>query len=364
MTETLAGWTVTNAIPADVVTGLMAGQYRQYGGVIRWAPDTEQAGQIVRHLVPVSEDLIPAMRIAHPMLATAQGTMTLAGGLSLSVGVIGFAFIFGKLLSLSKQLGNVAKDVKAVKSLLELEEKAKLEAALESLVDALEFSKPGNKTATLLWAKATLSPLRVKYKELLSEADTLETALGYEQYFFFASLAHATCLAELGELRVAKGRLEEDCAFYESQARRIAKQLILGDDPQRFLFGSYVEALPGRRLAACLDFVEEANRGEQWIDELRKELRPSSTMEVFFGGPDAKVKADSELGIPALLRFVARDELLQGYVAQYELLEPGGLAPSEFGKQAARIGSKLGVDHVILAPPPTLKPPDATPASG
>ncbi len=360
MTETLAGWTVTNAVPSDVVTGLHAGQYRQSGGVIRWAPDTVHAGQIVRHLLPVSADPTVASGIVNPLLAAAQSTMTLAGGLNLSVGVMGFAFLFHKLSELNAKLDGVASDVKAIKEFLELKEKAELETALKNLADAPEFEEPGNKTYTLLSAKETLSLLKMKYEKLLAKADTLETALGCEQYFFFSSLARATCLAELGEPGMAERQLEKDGQFYKDQVRRVARQFILGDNRERFLFGDYVDLLPANRLAACLDFVEDTHKGLGWIDELRRELAPEGAMALpmalLFGGAGAKVKVDVETGVPALLRFVARDELLTGCVAQYNLLEtaqPKGLTPSEFGRQAARLGSRLNTDHLVLAPPST-----------
>jgi hypothetical protein len=35
MSESLLGLTVARAIPPEVITGLLTGQYKQYGGVIR-----------------------------------------------------------------------------------------------------------------------------------------------------------------------------------------------------------------------------------------------------------------------------------------------------------------------------------------
>jgi hypothetical protein len=45
------GWEVARVIPPDVIMGLWTGQYKLYGGVIRWAAGTDNAGQIVRHLL-------------------------------------------------------------------------------------------------------------------------------------------------------------------------------------------------------------------------------------------------------------------------------------------------------------------------
>ncbi len=47
----IPGWTVVRAIPPEIMMGIITGKYKPYGGVIRWAAGTENAGQIVRHLV-------------------------------------------------------------------------------------------------------------------------------------------------------------------------------------------------------------------------------------------------------------------------------------------------------------------------
>jgi hypothetical protein len=60
MIELLKGFNVARGIPTEVITGLMTGQYKLHGGVIRWAANTDHAGQVVRHLIPVASQLIPA----------------------------------------------------------------------------------------------------------------------------------------------------------------------------------------------------------------------------------------------------------------------------------------------------------------
>ena len=54
MPDTLPGLIVERAIPSDVLGGLMMGRYRLHGGVVRWESGTPNAGQILRHLLPVS----------------------------------------------------------------------------------------------------------------------------------------------------------------------------------------------------------------------------------------------------------------------------------------------------------------------
>lgn len=57
MMKEFLGLEIARSIPPEVLTGLISGQYKMYGGVIRWATGTENAGQIVRHLLPVAREL-------------------------------------------------------------------------------------------------------------------------------------------------------------------------------------------------------------------------------------------------------------------------------------------------------------------
>jgi hypothetical protein len=52
MLASLLGMTVVRAVPAGALLRLATGQYTLHGGVIRWAANTPQAGQIVCHLLP------------------------------------------------------------------------------------------------------------------------------------------------------------------------------------------------------------------------------------------------------------------------------------------------------------------------
>jgi len=70
MSESLLGLIVARAIPPEVITGLLTGQYKQYGGVIRWASGTENAGQVVRHLLPVT-----SQSLASPLFAPVSSTL-------------------------------------------------------------------------------------------------------------------------------------------------------------------------------------------------------------------------------------------------------------------------------------------------
>jgi hypothetical protein len=139
MVESLLNLTVTRSIPSDVMTGLMTGQFKLHGGVIRGAPGTQYAGQIIRHLLPVTEQTIGTAILAptskaldvvntyqlhslfgqmnvltvatQQVLQIATGTMVLSG-LNLAVTAVGFAVLNEKLKNLEGQLNEIQKEVR------------------------------------------------------------------------------------------------------------------------------------------------------------------------------------------------------------------------------------------------------------
>ncbi len=117
-------------------------------------------------------------------------------------------------------------------------------------------------------------PVSLKYKELLLTADSIETAVAYEEYFCLTSLAHARCLAELEMLDMASRDIWETHVFWKEQSRRIANDLLLAENPERFLFSNFAKDLPISTLAEWLDFSYGEEKGYGWIDELRSKTRP------------------------------------------------------------------------------------------
>jgi hypothetical protein len=359
MLDNLSGLIVTREIPKEVVIRLLAGQYKLYGGVIRWAPGTEYAGEIVRHLIPVGSQTItnPLFGPLNGMLNTANmshlsiisattqtvlqvatGTMILSG-LNLAVSVIGFAVIIQKLERLKDQLTSIEKEVKAIHELLVIEERSKLGAALEDLVNAMRSQKLEDRRELLFRAKDVLSPIRLKYKELLSKADSLEVALGNEEYFVLTSLAHSRCLAELGMLDTARRSLVSDVTFWKEESKRIAHDLLLGENPERFLFSDFAKDVPASNLVQWLDFAHGEQKGYEQLDELRAITTGwyTGTGYIEFGRKylqmmpvvkqNTQRKSDAELEwqlkkvIPSFEKLIARNSVLDGYVEQYQYLE-------------------------------------------
>jgi tetratricopeptide (TPR) repeat protein len=394
MIETFMRLNVTRTIPQEIITGLMMGQYSLHGGVIRWAANTEYAGQIVRHLIPVAQQTIGASLFApvagilgtvntyqlhqlsgqmKELAATTQQVLQIANanmmlsGLNLAVTAVGFAILNEKLKTLEGKLNEIQKEVKSIRTLLELEERSKLAAALRDLLNIVHVKNTDHRHTLLFNSKNILAPISLKYKELLAEADTIETAMAYEEYFCLTSLAHARCLAELGMLDMAHRDLKEAHEFWNGQARRIANELLLGKYPERFLFSDFSQDVPVPILVEWLDFVYGEEKGFGWIDELRHKTKPwysekndDSLFEKglwgmvtnFTGGDKTKIlQKQKEKVIPSLQKLVSRNNILNGFVAQYELLEKHNVTPTEFDRKLASIPSTAEVNGYIILQP-------------
>jgi hypothetical protein len=136
----IPGLIVERVIPDDVLAGVMTGRYVVHGGVIRCAPGTTCAGQIVRHLLPVGDldifslsgRLDELARGTSQILKMATATMTLSG-LNLVVSAVGFAALNRKLDSIEGRLSQIQADVKEIKELLQQTERARIRAAIREL---------------------------------------------------------------------------------------------------------------------------------------------------------------------------------------------------------------------------------------
>ncbi len=389
MADNLLGLIVSRAIPQEVLVGLLARQYKMYGGVIRWAAGTDHAGQIVRHLIPVASQTItdPLFGSLNGLLAStyqlnrinvttqtvlqmANGTMALSG-LNLAVNAIGFAIIFKKLKQLENQLSRIEKEVKAIHELLEIEERSRLRAALEDLDNAMKSQKlgEGDRRELLFRAKDVFAPIRLKYKELLSKSDSLEVSMGYEEYFVLTSLAHSRCLAELGMSDTARHSLESDVSAWKDESKRIAHDLLLGDNPERLLFSDFAKDVPVSNLIEWLDFANGEERGYEQLDELRamttgwytgidkKEFGRKTGRAFSTIGQRISRKTDAELEwqlkkvIPSFQKLIARNSVLDGYVGQYQYLEEHNILPSTFENEIAKISPEFHVDGYIILEP-------------
>jgi hypothetical protein len=367
----IPGWTIVRAIPSETLLGLAAGYYQLYGGVIRWAAGTPNAGQIVRHLIPVGSNplgTIPGqdhtfLQSTQQVLQIATGT-AVSSGLGLLVSSIGFVAIYSKLNIIDGRLKEIQKDVKAIKSFLESSERAKLFAALNALLKLDSRTAPEHCHTILHTSRNTLAEINMRYRELLSEASTIETAMANEDYFSLTALAQARCTAELGMLDIAHKEVVEMNTFWQTQAHRISKEILIGKHPERFLATDFVDIVSVAELIQWLDFVNEEKKGLARIDELRRKINEVWYSKSWFSGDGSGLNQDVGIGlekeqqilVPALKKLIARSAVFEGYVAQYELLEEQRMKPSEFEYKLASLPESSSIDgYLILEPIKTVQ---------
>lgn len=392
------GWVVARAIPYECLIGLATGKYQLCGGVIRWAAGTPNAGQIVRHLIPIGLnplsaipgiDLVPGiaaniqlhelkgltkantyelMKLAgqvsnltqatNQVLQVATGTAVLSG-LTLAVSTIGFVTISRKLNAVDNRLKEIQKDVQAIRTFLESTERARLAAALKALLKVDENTPLEHKNILLHTSRNTLSEINMRYRELLAEANTIETAMAYEEYFTLTALALIRCNAELGLLDMAHKEMEEVNSFWQLQSRRIAKEILVGEYPERFLASDFVEAVSVSELVQWLDFTYDEQKGLGWIDEFRLKINESWYFKGWFSGHGFGLNKNVGIGlekeqnlvIPALRNLIARSAVLEGFAAQYELFEAQKIKPSEFERKVAGLPESSAVDGYFILEP-------------
>jgi hypothetical protein len=399
----IPGWTIARAIPYETLIGLATGKYQLYGGVIRWAAGTSNAGQIVRHLIPVGAnplgiipglDFIPGIvaniqlnqlkditqfntyqltqlsgkiytlsQSTQQILQAANRTAVLSG-LGLVVGSIGFVAINNKLNTIDGRLKEIQKDVQAIKYFLESSERAKLFAALNALLKIDARTAPEHRHTILHTSRNTLAEINMRYRELLSEAGTIETAMANEEYFSLTALAQARCTAELGMLDIAHKEVAEMNTFWQAQAHRISKEILIGKYPERFLATDFVDVVSVAELIQWLEFVYEEKKGLGWIDELRRKINETWYSQGWFSGGGSGLNQNVGIGlekeqqmlIPALRKLIARGAVFEGYLAQYELLEVQKMKPSEFEYKLASLPKSSSIDgYLILEPIKTVQ---------
>ncbi len=384
----LDGLAVTRFISPEVLTGLLTGQYKLYGGVIRWASGTEHGGQIVQHLLPVGKtvvgNVLDILAPFNPVLSAiddfrltqnlnalgsqmaslevaterifqvATGTMVVSG-LNLAVSAVGFAVIGHRLNQLHSKLNELQKDVKVIRHLLELDERTRLESAIKDLRHGTETTNADSRSALLMNARNILGPISLKYRALLSSKEaSLEEVLVSEEYYFLTALAHARCSAELHMPDVAAKEIAEVEAFWQAEARHIARRHLLGDSPERFLASDFSQMVKLDVLIIWLDFAYAEERGVHWLDVLRQRTTPwyarswrdTLPKRLASGG----IKREESRILPTLQKLTAKNNLLSGYVEQYKLFEKHDVTPSVFQARITEIARENNLtEYAVLS---------------
>ncbi len=384
---TILGMTVVRAIPAQTIIGLLTGQYTLHGGVIRWAAGTTNAGQIVAHLVPASFSVQPTMMgaglinsltippvgavtglastgLGAANLATSMQILQIARGvmqlsaLNLVVTWAGFQLLHRRLDKFEATLQSVARTTTEIQTFLQREQRAELHQAIERLANNSLLDDPRRQADALARAEDTFSRLRHFYADSLATSKTIETAMAAEEYVVLTSLGAARCYAELGELRMAQHLLEELHASWQKQARRILKDLLIGEHRERFLHRGYVSVLPAASLVEILDFAYDKAKGIGWIDTLRRENVPLYDSKTTGNAWDRVMRGlgvidevsprEREIVAPAMRKLIARNQVLEGYISQYALLAEYGTPPGAFEDQIRPFIEQAARDEMVI----------------
>ncbi len=427
------GMTVARNIPLEVIGGLLTNQYTLNGGVIRWAAGTENAGQIIRHLIPVrqlpvnfiaegigayntyqlhkiSGQISSLSGLTQQVLNIAKGTMILSG-LDLAVSAVGFLYLSNKINkleskikeikeSLSKMENNLTQHLKQIgrrvediHKIFDRKECAELLASLDVLNRMTDF-KHQNRTAMSSHALFTLSRLFHEYTELFINEDVPEIALVYEEYFCITAIAHSRCYAELGELSTAKKELSKAYSLWKPKSQKIAQSLLSRTKTERLLIDKPFSSVPMETLVGWLDFAYDQNKGFSWVNELRDGLsayfnilsskvsalnrtnfesifcpRKKSIVEDILESannnlivPLAKFKAiephilvrelpNHKWVTDSLQKLVYRNNVIEGYLNQYELLEKHNMTPSELNNLISKIPQSDIIDGFVILEP-------------
>ena len=404
------GWTIARAIPYKYLAGLVTGQYSLTGSVIRVAAGTARGGQIIAHLLPATSNFIPGLNwipglvanfqlqnlsgkvsvlgtkidslatitrlnsyrlaqlsgqvtslseVTHNVLQLAAGTALLSG-LSLAVSSVGFLVVNKKLNAIDGRLKEIQKDVKAIKDFLELRERAELRAALSDLLKVGDMKDASIRNNILIDRRKTLMDLNEKYKELFEHSQTLGTIAANEEYFALTALAYTRCTAELGMYDTAQKEMQALSTFWDTHARRIVDEHLLGQYPERFLASDFAEDVPVSALVSWLDFAKGEKKGYEWIDELRQNMNEpwytKSWQKLTKGGGLNRsigigIEKEKDVIIPTLQKVVSRHNIFEGYVAQYEMLANYEMTPSALEQHIAELPPESAVEgHYILKP--------------
>jgi hypothetical protein len=352
--------------------GIAKGLYKISGAVVREAADNpEMVKNVVNHIITVSSN----NDVVHPSVpirpfnvydwlsdssqSSSKGfnptndvlrvskTSGILSGLNLVVSALGFAFLSRKLKRIEDQLNGIAQDVRAIRDFLERRERAELRVALRELANIEEITDPDHRHPMLHNARRTFILLQESYQELLAGAKTPEEAMGVEEYLCLVSLCQSRCLAEMEQMDVAGRELNEAYRFWQEHVRRIAKTWLIDGKGRRLISLNPDDRVPITVLLEWFDFVEGRPKGFAWLDNLREEDREKKVQYTI-----RRKKQVINVNIPFMEKVVARNNLFEGYVAQYDLMAAQNMSLKQFIGTIEDLRKKMNLkadDFVILS---------------
>ena len=394
------GLTVARHIPLDTITGLTAGMYSLHGGVVR-----DAGGRIVSHLVtsgaPAAlSGLVPGIGMLGEIVQTAQLwkigkdvaavqqtvnsvlNVAMAGtalsGLGLVTSIAGFAYLDMRLSRVDRNLAEMAKDVKDVKSMQEGLQKSELQAAVDGARHAEHASDDAIRKGLLIDSKREFSKLTHYYKQRWAQCLSVAEIQAVNELYTLAILGHALVCSDLGLRDAAALDLKNNCEDWTALARGHVSAILIAARPEKLMGGDYVEQLPARTLVDLLDFAHDEKRGIEWFDVMRLDSIKNSTLlaSLAASAPDSLRKrltqSEPEGAIVLAKQLHARSSAMDANVAHFDFLRQKQISASAFQRQLDNARRESGADaicvfptalsHVLEGGAPGADAPDSVPA--
>ncbi len=361
----LPNWQPTITIPPAVRADLSLGQYRILGGVIQEVPSAVQEEQVVRLLVPLNlpKTEIPSNRASfttalpstNDLITTSQllqwvTDMMAVTGLNATTITLDLPTIYQELTRFAQQ-DEIKEVLTQFHDLLEGIKRAELRISIHELLGVDKETTIKSHQKALDKSKTLLLQMTEQARTLLKKTKTIESAMQMESYFIWVTLALARCTAELGRLNVAHRELKKNITFWVQQSQRIAHDLLLGEQPERFLFSDFVTDIPIMTLIKWLDFAHTEKKGLLWLDDLRSRTVSWYNKEQVKGRMSSqqrsKLKQDKLIVVPTMQKLIAKEIIMRGYLAQYQLFREHSVMISQLQKEIEGV-AKEGI--VILEP--------------
>lgn len=374
MNADLFGMLVLRQIPIEAIPHILSGQMKVYGGVIRWVAGTPNAGEIAFHLLPIRDtsfmppltppDIIrifmdwpnantSSLFNSH-LLKYSKSTMYLSG-LNLALTALVFTVLNQRFDLMEKKLSEIAIGIKEIQEFLEQKTLSELKAAMKTARLSERMENETTRQLLLSQAFHSLTAAAEFYADQLRKASKPQIALIYEECYCLASLARIRCLAEVGEFKSAQSEMTSFYQYWQTETRRITLEL-LGEFPERYLITKDVDLVPSAALTSWLDFANDTDKGFDWIDELRRKPYQQFDQSSGSWNPISWWKGSSkddqnperDIVIPALHKLTTRNNVLDGYISQMDMLHTHKVTPSEFEKRISSISKEESLDGFIL----------------
>lgn len=307
------------------VAGGIANPAGAAAGAAISALNTMQLQRIGRSVDEVSEKVDGLVEATKHLTDLATGTMVLSG-LTLAVSVAGFAFLSQKLNKIDEKLQLLQKDVKEIKDFLNMQQRAELTTALNTLRDVRDAPSEETRRQLLVHSRQTLGTLHHHYKQQFVQCKNADMIVAHEEYFTVTAIAHALCAGELEMHETAYNDITEAYNCWKIVSQRMFIDHLLRSNPSRFLSKKYAPDVKTDEIIDWLDFAHDEDKGLEWVDELRLHSIDSKNPISFA----ISLTNDDKFEIELLRKLTARNRIFQSYCAQYEHFFENKIRPSSY----------------------------------